>query len=371
MRRPWAARPQAACRPQRLPTAGPRRADRDILAGMARRTELPRVLTPAVARSLGVTRSRMRTELEHGTWRSMARGVVLTRADLPTRTDWADAGLWVAGETAALSGWDALRARGIGDRRPPAAPVLVLTREGRSRRIGGVHIRRTDRPYAAELTSAFAEVLALSPIVGVPRAVADAAFWERRRAGVRALVAAAVQQGGCPVEDLVAELEAGPRQYSGWLRRAIAEIGAGARSAAEAEAVRRLSRGAVPVFELNVPIIDQRGVHIYTVDVLWRALRAALEIDSREYHFSDAEWQGTLARHNALTRAGLSVTHYPPSDMSDPREAWLHETAEWLRVRSRELAVPWTPSRLRVAPAGAAPPPYRVTLRNFRAFLAA
>jgi hypothetical protein len=75
------------------------------------------------------------------------------------------------------------------------------------------------------------------------------------------------------------------------------------------------------------------------VDVLWRELRAALEIDSRECHFSDAEWQATLARHNELTRFGLAITHYPPSRIDERGDPWLAQVSDWLHRRAGELAV--------------------------------
>jgi len=320
------------------------------------RGDLPRILTPAMAGTMGITRSRTRTEIHHGSWRPLGRGLVLTRPDPPTREDWIEAALCVAGRSAAVSGSDALRARGIIERRQQFDPPLVLVRIGRSRAIGPVAIRRTDRPFQVTTTSAFAGFLPFTPIVGVARAAADAALQAQDRMGVRALVAAAVQRGRCDVSELVHELEAGPRRGSVFLRLALAEIGAGARSAAEADALRRLEGADLPPFELNVRILDQHGVHLFTVDAFWRELRAALEIDSREYHFSDRDWQRTLRRHNVLTAAGLSVVHFAPSAVA--AAGWLAEVSGWLQRRAVELDRPWRPRRgwgLTASPAAPAP----------------
>ena len=138
---------------------------------------------------------------------------------------------------------------------------------------------------------------------------------------------------------LVAELDSGPQNGSYLLRRALRAAGDGAHSEAEAAAAGKLARADVPPFELNVPIVDQHGVVLFAVDVLWRALRAALEIDSREFHFSQADWHDTLARHNKLTRYGLAVTHYSPSVVSGAGTGWLTEVAGWLRARAAELKV--------------------------------
>lgn len=116
--------------------------------------ELPRILTAPRAASLGVSRSRVRTELRRGNWRRIATGVLLTVPDAPTRFDWCEAGLVLAGPGAALSGWDAVGLHGMRVQPPAGASVLVLVRTCRSRRFGPVLIRRTERPYRSALTPA-------------------------------------------------------------------------------------------------------------------------------------------------------------------------------------------------------------------------
>ena len=96
---------------------------------------------------------------------------------------------------------------------------------------------------------------------------------------------------------------------------ALADAAAGARSVAEAEAAERLVRCPGPCFELNVPMLDAAGRLVYVVDVLWRRLMLALEVDSHEFHFREIDWRATMARHNALSAAGLMVLHYAPVAM--------------------------------------------------------
>jgi hypothetical protein len=324
--------------------------------------ELPRVLVPSIAMRLGIGRSHIRTEIRRGNWRSLGRGVVLTRPDTPTRADWAAVGLALAGADAALTGWDALRVRGLGGPTPPDSHVLVLTHRPVARVVGRVRIRQTDRPYAMSMTSVEADAYPLTPVVSVARAVADTALLHTALNPVRALVASAVQRGRCEVTDLVAELHAGPRNGSRLLRLALSAVIDGARSAAEAEAAERLRRGRVPRFELNVPVVDEHGRTVFIIDVLWRELRAALEVDSREFHFDDVAWQATLARHNDLTRYGLSVTHYPPSKLTCP--GWIDDVTSWLRRRARELGVQYVAGGgLLVPPIGATPAPYEISGR--------
>lgn len=308
-------------------------------------TEFPRVLVPTIAADLGVSRARIRTELRRGNWRQLTRGAVLTRPEEPGRGDWAALGIALGGPSAALSGWDALRVRDLGTTYPPSTEVLVLSRHASNRVIGQVRIRETARPYSTSLTSIDAAEYALTPVVSASRAVADASRYYGWLGPVRAMVTSAVQRKLCTVEEFAHELGSGPRNHSALFRRALADALDGARSAAEAACARRLSREPVPAFELNVPILAPDGTLLAVADVLWRALRAVLEIDSREYHFSEIDWKKTMARHNGLTRRGFAVTHYPPSVASGRDRAWLDEVRDWLRARAGELGVAWPRGR--------------------------
>lgn len=307
------------------------------------RRALPRVLTPALAARLGVTRSARRHAIRAYGWRPLACGAVLTRDEEPQRDDWATLGLLLAGPAAALSGWDAARSHGAGGRQPPSATVLVLDRSGTNRRVGPVLIRPTRRPYRMSLLPPEHPTLPYAPIVAAARAVADTALQLTSFVPARALVTGAVQRGCCTPADLVAELEAGPRGGSRWLRRALEDVMVNARSVAEAEAVDLLRGAGVPSFELNVPVMDPSGHTLAVLDILFRAQRAVLEIDSREYHFTAQDWQATLARHNRLTRLGLAVEHHAPSVIRARRRTWAAGVRTWLQARSRELGVPFVP----------------------------
>ncbi len=264
----------------------------------------------------------------------IARGAILTRPEEPTRDDWAAVGVALAGPSAALSGWDAVRALGLGDPSPPSNEVLVLSRHSSNRVVGCVRVRETSRPYTIRLTSADNTVHPLTPVAGAPRAISDAARYFSTAAPVRALVTSAVQRRRCTLDELLAELHAGPQNGSKWLRLALRDAVDGARSVVEAAASRRMSRAHVPAFELNVPIIDASGMTIAIADVLWRGLRAILEIDSREYHLSEADWKRTMRRHNLLTRRGFALTHIAPTEATGRSAGWLDDVQSWLRARA-------------------------------------
>ncbi len=308
-------------------------------AARGSRLELPRVLTAREAREFGLSRGTVAHAIDRLGWQRLARGLVLTAPGAPTRADWAQVGIAMGGPGAALSGWDAARIIGLGAPAPSSPRVLVLARTGDHRVIGGVRIRPTRRPYGTRLGSADHPELAFVPVVSVPRAIADTALDCRSFTAVRGLVTAAIQRRRCTPQQLAAELERCPRNGSAHLRRALADVFANAHSVAEAEAIDVLRRSGARPFEANVPIFDGAGQHIATVDLLWRELRAVLEIDSREFHFGEAEWQHTMRRHNQLTALGYAVSHYPPSAVRRRGQAWGAEVNRWLDARAGELGL--------------------------------
>ncbi len=119
-----------------------------------------------------------------------------------------------------------------------------------------------------------------------------------------------------------------------------------------------MTRAQAPAFELNVPIVDGSGHIIAVADVLWRGLRAILEIDSREYHLGEADWKRTRRRHNMLTRLGFALTHIAPSEATGRNALWLDELHSWLGHRARELGVPLPIGSGVITPVGGEPRPY-------------
>jgi hypothetical protein len=168
----------------------------------------------------------------------------------------------------------------------------------------------------------------------VARAIADHALTLTRVGDVRRLVARAVREQRCSIHALRTELEAGPRNGSALLRQVLDEVQAGAASAPEAEAAKILRAAGVPPFEQNAVIRLPNG-RSYVADVLWRALRAILGIDSVEYHLDPADWRRTLDRHLHLTTMGYSVVHRPPSVLRDP-PTFVAEIRAWLSSLAAE-----------------------------------
>lgn len=299
---------------------------------------LPRVLTATGAQRIGMSDAAVRTELRRGRWIRLATGIYLTRPDEPTRADWAQVGMALGGPTAVLSGWDAVRLRGLGTAWAAAESVLMLTAPGqRNRLVGGVHLRPTRRLVLPSSISVNDDVWGGVRIAPAARAVADTALSYRQFAHVRAMVTGAIQRELCTVDELVSELGSGPRNGSALLRRALADLAQDVHSIAEAEAVELLRAVNVPAFVVNAPIRDAHGRLLYRVDILWPELRAIVEIDSREFHFTEADWKATMHRHNVLTGMGFAVRHYAPSMIRVAGLGWAQEVADWLHVLAKSL----------------------------------
>lgn len=278
-------------------------------------------------------------------WQRIAHGFVLTAPGPPTRADWLNVGLELAAPTGAISGWDALRIVGLGDARPPRQEALVLTTGGEHRVVGDVRIRPTRRPFRTWTLPGEHPDFPYADVAHTARAVADTALQYRRLAPVRALVTGAVQARRCTVVELLAEVDAGPRNDSAMLRRAVADLRDGARSVAEAEAIDVLRRCSLPEFEANVPIMTPSGLLLAVADGLWRELRAVLEIDSRAFHFSEDDWDKTRKRHSRLGRHGLSVDHHAPAEVRGDPALFAKQVEQWLRSRAAELHVAYRPVR--------------------------
>lgn len=156
-------------------------------------------------------------------------------------------------------------------------------------------------------------------VASVARAVADQAHRLRWLGDVRALVAESVQRGLATVPQLVAEVEEGQRNGSALLRRAVDEVGAGVRSAPEAELRALLSRSAILPLILWNPRLRLPDGTMLSPDGWIAESAIALEVDSREYHLGPDGWERTMRRHNLLAAADVLTLHLTPARLrTDP-----------------------------------------------------
>lgn len=284
-------------------------------------TAPPRVLSWGQAQCLGYTASAIKHRIVRGEWRRLLPRTYLTR-DTVTWNDRLWAAVVFAGPGALLSGAAALCDSGLTTVQRPRS-LLVLAPSGRgSHSTDWVRVRRSIRPMAAEL-------LPGPPRVTAARAVADLALERRDIDSVRALVADAVRREMCSIDELMAELLAGPRRNSAFLRQAIDEVAAGAWSAPEARAAAALREAQVPPFEQNarIDLLDGRWRY---ADFLWRELRAILEIDSERHHGLPPQRDATRRRHDELVALGYHVEHRTPRFVRNHPAEFVDGITRWL-----------------------------------------
>jgi hypothetical protein len=249
-------------------------------------------------------RHRLRPE---GPWQRLLPGVYVTQTGVPSDDQRDMAALLYAGPRGVLTGNAALRRHGIAVR-GDSVDVVVPGDVGRVD-AGFVRLHRTRRLPRGFCVAG--EIRYALP----PRAVADAARWLTDLGEVRAVVAGAVQRGLCPVELLVGELGEGPKQGSALLRRALAEVADGVRSAAEARLHALIKRAGLPTPMFNPRLFVGRDF-LAVPDCWWPDAGVAAEVDSREWHLSPRDWENTLARQARMSAAGIIVLHLPPRQIS-------------------------------------------------------
>jgi very-short-patch-repair endonuclease len=169
------------------------------------------------------------------------------------------------------------------------------------------------------------------------RAIADTARQLTDMSEVRAVVAAGVQRGKVAVWQLAEELDAGPVRGSARLRRALAEVAGGVRSAAEGDLADVIRTQRLPMPMLNPKLF--LGTQFLAIpDAYWPDAGVAAEVDSREWHLSPADWEQTMARHARMSACGIIVLHFPPSRIRAERRAVAAEIRSALAAaRGRRL----------------------------------
>ncbi len=240
-----------------------------------------------------------------GPWQRLLPGVYLAVTGTATRDQREMAALLYAGTRSLITGSAAVRRHHLSPAGPDVVDVLIPW-QFRRQSAGYVRIHRTRRmPERLYVTG---KIRFAKPA----RAVADAARSLTRFDDVRHVVCDAVQRRACTVAELTEELQAGPAAGAVLFREALAEIGDGVRSVAEADFRLLILRSPLPRPMFNARLFDADGIFIATVDAWWQKAGVAAEVDSRAYHLA-AEYQDrTTNRHDELTAHGILPLHFPP-----------------------------------------------------------
>lgn len=161
--------------------------------------------------------------------------------------------------------------------------------------------------------------------VPLDRAITDTARMLTDIVAVRAVVAGAVQRRQVQLWQLTRELEAGPTRGSALLRRALAEVSDGVRSTAESDLLHLIRRAKLPEPLYN-PRLYVGHEFLAAPDAWWPQFGVAVEVDSKAWHLSPADWERTLERHARMTAQGILVLHFPPGRLRKDRRAVVNET---------------------------------------------
>jgi hypothetical protein len=243
----------------------------------------------------------------------MLPGVYLTTTGTPTQEQRETAALLYAGSRSVISGAAAVRRHRLTCAGLNLIDVLIPADEQRASR-GFVRIQRTIRMPET--------VYATGPIrfAAPHRAVADAARTMTRFSDVQAVVCAALQRRQCTLPSLIEELNEGPSAGSRSLRRALAEVGDGVRSTAEADLKKLIDHSDLEKPLYNARLYTPDGDFIAKPDAWWQRAGVAGEVDSREYHIEAADYRATQMRHNRMESYGINVQHWLPSIITgEPR----------------------------------------------------
>lgn len=246
--------------------------------------------------STGLIHRRVR----HGQWQRILPGVVVAHSGPITREQRRRAALLWAGDKSVLSHRSAAVIHGL---RVTESLVEISVPHGRRRPSSQfVRTHQSRRPLIPTYRSGL-------PCTPIARTVVDVACAMTARDDVRALVSDAVQRGLTTTAALYREVDRLPRSRPRWFRLALEEVGAGARSAGEAEFLRLVRLAGLPIPELNAHV--RAGGRTYTVDALWRDRWIIVEIDGAAHHAGIREWEADLRRQNALHAAGYIVLRFP------------------------------------------------------------
>lgn len=266
------------------------------------------VISRSQALACGLTAGALRHRTQpNGPWRILLPGVYLVDAKEPNVPQREIAAMLYAGDGSMITGIAALWRHGIRYPVPDLVDVLVPAPR-KLQSTGFARVWRTSRMPTRSW--AVGSVRFAPP----PRAVADAALTLTASEEVRAVVAAAVQQNRCTIPELTTELSGGPVRGSARFRQALAEVASGVRSVAEGDLRNLLRRGRVPVPYFN-PKLYAGEVFLAMPDAWWPDAGVAVEVDSREWHLSPADWERTLRRHAEMSAHGIIVLHFTPSQI--------------------------------------------------------
>lgn len=286
-----------------------------------------------------------RREVAAGRWQRPIRGFYVPHTEAIDDETLARLAIAYAGDRSMLTGL--IAARALKMRWVPSLPGahVLVPAEVRRRSAGPIRVRRSAGCDA--LTAWNWRGLRVAP---AERVVLDSALALDNLRDVRGLVLGAVSDQWTDADELTELLRHEPRNGTALLRRAIRDAHDGSASPPEAELVDNLRGCGIP-FLVN-PELKIYGKSIGFTDGYFVGLGAGWEVDSRERHEGDEQFDATLGRHTTFAGYGLVLAHPTPRRI---RTRGADTVAAVLDVARARMAIPASlrePPGLEVIPRG-------------------
>ena len=262
-------------------------------------------LTPASLRQDGFAEDLARREVAAGRWQRPVRGFYVPDAEPIDDLTLARIAIAYGGTRSRLTGCIAARALRMRWVPATAGCDLLVPADTRRRSTAVVRVRRA-RALATFPNWRWEGV----PTAPPPRVVLDVALSGHDLRDTRGILLGSVADGFTTPDELDALLTREPRNGTASARRAIADARRGAASPPEAEVADRLIGCGLP-FLLN-PDLYVNGTLLGRPDGYFPGLGAGWEVDSRERHAEDDDFDATLARHGVFGAQGIVLEHLTP-----------------------------------------------------------
>lgn len=262
------------------------------------------VVTVTDLKAEQVSRDAAERRVRGKTWQRPARGVYVKHAEPLSRLELGHVAAAYAGDDLVLTGLVVLHELEL--RWLPALhQVDALVPDG-VRRPDSIRVRLHRTTQFAQLET---WVLGGLRWADAERAVVDAGRQIPSLRDVRGVVLGAVADRHATVEGLREHLDAGRRNGSALVRRAIRDAERGCVSPPEAELVDALI-GRRQRFLVN-PEIWHRGVLLGSPDIWLVDLGVGGEVESVERHGTAQSTETTYDRHERFADAGIELVHVP------------------------------------------------------------
>jgi hypothetical protein len=297
------------------------------------------VATIADLHADGISRDAAERRVRAGHWQRPARGIYVKHNQRLEPVDLGHVATAYGGDEVVISGLVVLHELGL--RWLPELHVVDGLVPDRVRRPGSDRVRLHRTTSYGELTTWTKAGLRWAD---TERAVVDAGRRVAALRDVRGIVLGAVADGHATVDGLRRIVDAGQRNGSADVRRAVLDAERGCASPPEAELVDALI-GCREPFLVN-PQVWHRGQLLGCPDI-WLVNRAVGgEVESVERHGSAADVESTYDRHERFADAKVELVHVPVRRI----RADVQAAARHLLGRAREVTR--GPAELVVVPRG-------------------